>query len=277
MHNLKDSRQGWKHLYKLANKDNDSKKVALIRGYSWIEHALTAIGYSKNHGSIAQRLLIAKNNGIIESRLTEGMLRLAIKSRHAVAHADRIDPGVNCVKIMSIYEKIWESLKNNFVNITNAKKIANEIANKTGILSVSIYGSLSRVKVKPNDIDMLILDNGIYSDQIKDTLINYNDPVKRTLFCKNILNLQINEEIIKCRWLDISIINGIKLGVEKKYTDKIVSNQPDPYYFFNICEDLLDYNKINDEFNLSNISFFKELRQVKRDFYRILLQNPFNE
>lgn len=267
---------GWESLYQLAKEDSDLRKIAIIRGYSWVDHAFNASGVRLMNISIAKKILIAKGKGLLDSTLTEDVLRTAIQARFFL-HEGRIPDNDQCAFVINVFHEIWLSLKKQIVNYDVAKKIAEEILTKRNISSVAIYGSLARANTSPGDIDFLIFDDGTYSEDNREGPSSeraYQDAEERTASACKLLKLSRFEyhEIVKCGWVDITIVNRLQLGVDQKYTQDIISHQPDPYFFFNISVDLLDYSDIEKQFIPSKNPFFQELRRVKTEYLNLI--NP---
>src|ERR1044072_7489215 len=224
----KVNQNGWTYLYSLSKGNDDARKMALIRGYAWIEHALHASGLKNVKGRTAKKLLIAREKGLLNPNITEDVLRVAIETRHKATHEDTVPEAGRCFYCVSVFERIWKSLKDTFVSFETANKIAEEILSKDGVHGVSIYGSLARPATTPNDIDFLVFDNGRFSEQEQeqdDT--SYESSIKRTTHAWHILELDKYpyQAIVKCRWLDITIINEVKLGNDSRYTQDLIGHQ----------------------------------------------------
>lgn len=258
------NRKGWDHLIELAQSDKrESRQIALIRAYSWLEHALNASGFRRENKSIAKLLIDAYNQGYGPSTLKYDQIRNAIQTRHIATHKDAVPSAVACVRAVKAFSSMWQSLCYNYVTLINAAKIAQTILNKRDILSVSLFGSLSRGN-KANDIDLLVLDNGKYSTKIKFFDTSYPDMAKLTRRAVKLLSLPEfpYSHIVQCRWLDILLLDGTRFGKDKEYTKTVTSHHIDPYFFVNIAKDLMDFDLHTCDFVDTKIPVFIGLRHM---------------
>jgi hypothetical protein len=157
-------RQGWEYLAERAVASNrDSRKIAVLRAYSWGEHALKASGLRKQRGiRTANLLLQAYFARMLNAELTEHAIRSAILIRHEAAHEDTI-PGIDaCGHAVAALSIAWHDLRSQYVTLKRAESIAAQITSIDGVRHVLLYGSLARSHPQPGDIDLLIMDDGRY-------------------------------------------------------------------------------------------------------------------
>jgi len=264
LNHLASSRQGWSYLISLAeNSNRDLRQVSLIRAYSWVEHALSALGLKRGRSPVARLLFKALNNGYFPSSLKYHNVQKAINTRHKAAHIDTVPDPKNCIEAVNILSEIWNHCRKNFVNIETAKRLSKELLQQEGVLKVFIFGSLARSHYYPNDIDFLIYDDGRFSKKIEPKFRQYLDRAKLTRNVLKLMNLLIHPyvHIANCRWMDISIVNGILFGKDNEYTRSISSCQSDPYFFLNIAQDIKEFHI--DKFQKADEDIFNLLREIK--------------
>ena len=277
-------RKGWPYLIKQAQSDNrELRQVSLIRSYSWVEHALGASGFRRDKKPICVILYEAYKINSKLKTLPSCDLRDAIKTRNLATHMDDVPSPNVCLRAVKVFGFIWDVLNEHYVNVSNAAEIAQAILRKKNVLSVSLFGSLSRslngkYKERANDIDFLVLDNGEYSEKIDLSSSKYLDTSKITRKASKLLTLPNFpfDHIINCRWLDIVILDGTKFGKDLTYTYKIASCQPDPYFFLNIAQDTHDFDLNTSRFVDTNIPVFLKLRKVADNLREIGFLEPFD-
>ena len=266
-------KDGWEYLINLSSSLNrDERQISLIRSYSWIEHALGASGIKRDKKPISSLLHQAFDQNLLSNKMTTHQLSLdkikaAIKTRHEAAHIDEVPSANKCKYAVETLRDTWIALKNNYVTLNNASYLAKIIMEKEGILSVNLYGSLSRRSKYPNDIDLLIFDDGRYSKNFQEEDLSYKDRImitRKTLNLMNLLGSPINH-VVNCRWLDVMILNGGLFGADHNYTSKIMSHQPDPYFFLNISSDIIQYNFAENCFISTQIGIFQKLQEIKNN------------
>lgn len=259
--------RGWPYLLHCASEsDRDLRKISLVRGYAWVEHALEASGLSKQGGgSVAKRLLAAQRTGNLGPSLREAEIREAISLRHRAAHEDTIPAQSDCEKAIRTLAGVWIYLREAFVVLAKACDVATRFLTIHGILEVCLYGSLSRRATAPRDIDLLVFDDGSYSDEIAGgTLAAYIDRAAMTRRVLEALSLResVLDQAAKCRWMDIMLLNKKRFMDEIPYRKHMASVQPDPYFFLNISSDVLEYSLESQSFREPQMPVFEELRRV---------------
>lgn len=265
-------RKGWTHLYELAQaNERELRQISLIRAYSWVEHALGAVGLRRGRDPVSKLLYQAYEREYFSVGLRIEAVRKAIQTRHLAAHMDTVPKLEDCLEAVKVLCDVWECLRNHYVTISNAATIAQKIFSKEGILSVSIFGSLARGESEPKDIDLLVLDDGRYSDNVDPLDHQYLDTAKLTRTALKLLDLLHFPfpHVINCRWFDIIILNGTLFGKDLEYTRSIAKYQPDPYFFLNIAQDIRDYDLHANCFIDTNIFVFLELRNVGHTLRKI--------
>jgi predicted nucleotidyltransferase len=264
---IASKREGWPYLIKLSESTKrELRQVSLIRSYSWVEHALGASGYKREKKAVSNLIYSAYKDGFSFSSLRYDDIRDAIRTRHLAAHMDSVPSEDTCKTAIEVFKYIWESLKENYVTINNASEIARSILSKKGVNLVSLFGSLSRKiyssYVEPNDIDLLVFDDGTYSSEIDINDRKYLDSIKLTRIACELLELHQLKYVVNCRWLDIVIIDGTKFGNDMSYTREMARCQPDRHFFLNISMDIMDFYTNNKVFSDTNIIIFKKLRHI---------------
>lgn len=258
-------RRGWSHLEEMAGKqERELRQVSLIRAYSWIEHALGAAGLRRGRDPVSKLLFQAFEKKLLSYSLTSETIRKAVQTRHAAAHMDTVPDTKTSSEAIRVLKDIWESLRKHYVTLATAAEIARLIQSRDGILSVSLFGSLARNSCDPNDIDLLVFDDGRYSDKIDPTDRQYLDTGKLTRTAMKLLRMMDFPfpHVLNCRWLDIVIIDGTLFGKNITYTRNISTHQPDPYFFLNISKDLRDYDFARNKFIDTSKVPFLELRTI---------------
>ena len=260
-------RKGWLHLLQLArDNEHEFRQVSLIRAYSWVEHALSASGLPRERRPVSMLLYQAYEQGLLSTAPTIESIRRAINTRHLAAHMDTVPPSEECVEAVNVLHETWKCLRTSYVTLSNSAKIARRISSKEGILSVSIYGSIARGGSMPNDIDLLVLDDGRFSSKINPLDHKYLDTSRLTRICLGLLDLYSFPlaDAVNCRWLDAIIIDGTRFGKDLEYTQTLVEYQPDPYFFLNIAQDIQEYDPHSGHFINTGIGVLLRLREIAR-------------
>jgi len=258
-------RKGWKYLLELAESDSrDDRQVALIRAYSWVEHALGASGLHRRKEPVASLLLKAHREGLLPATLSIDTMRKAVNTRHLAAHMDTVPGPTECHEAVEALCDTWHSLKRSYVTASNAVEAARMIMSVVGVLSISLYGSLARNSPQPNDIDLLVFDDGRYSHSVNRSDLAYPDRVRLTRTSLRLLGLHQSplEHVVNCRWIDIMLINGTLFGADGGHTRMVAKCQPDPYFFLNIAPDVRDYSMNGNCFVDTRVELFLKLREV---------------
>jgi predicted nucleotidyltransferase len=260
---------GWRNIEQRASaSERISRRDAVIQAYAWTETALQASGLTK--GSVAKRLLLAQQKGMLRTSLTEGVVRNAIRVRHDAAH-DRTLPGSDqCKKAVDCWLSAWNDLRMAYVTVERARNIASQITCIDGIIRVFLFGSLARSVRNPGDIDLLVFDNGACSDVIEaDSEFGYKDTQRITQKAIDLLGLADTtlDEAARCRWLDLLILNGELFGSNLDYTRRVSRRQPDPYFFLNMSKDILEYS--GSSFANTTFPTFIELRRIAEDLDKL--------
>lgn len=265
---------GWRHLVAGASSDDKEKRmVSLIRAYAWVEHALDAAQASGPRKPIARRVLRTFNDSTLSGGLSKETVRNAIGIRHSATHEDAVPSSSACVKAVETFRDIWHALSRHFVNIGTAVSIGTNIHRQHGILSVCLYGSLAREASEPNDIDLLVLDNGVYSselgfDKYEEGTFNSVKATKDAMLLLGILSKKL-VCCAECRWLDIIVMNGHLFGYDFEYTTDIRKAQPDPWFFVNISRDLREFDPTARSFMHTSRFPFEQLRRSRADLERL--------
>lgn len=267
-------RKGWPYLLERASSsDSDYRKLAVVRAYSWVEHALEASGLGrKTRRSVAERLLIAYGQGSLRPELTSDVLREAIRVRHAAAHEDSVPSASGCAEGVAALSSAWTDLRRAYVTLQRALDLASRIAVVDGVLQVLLFGSLARGTSHPADIDLLALDDGRYSAEIEaDESLDYHDTTRITKHAFRSLGLRdaTLKHATMCRWIDLLVFDGNRLGADRDYTRRISSRQSDPNFFLNISRDVRQYTAHPRRFGTTTWPVFVSLRQVSADLERL--------
>ena len=265
---------GWRHLVEAAGSaDKESRLVALIRAYAWVEHALDAAEASGPRRPIARRILRTFDTATLSRGLSEGAVRRAISIRHAGSHEDTVPTGPVCMDAVTTLRDVWHALSRHFVNIETAAALARDTFNREGILAVCLYGSLARAAPEPNDIDFLVLDDGRYSSEID--LGQYDEgtfsavrTTREALEMLGVLSPKL-QRCTECRWLDLSVIDGKLFGADASYTSKLRMAQPDPWFYVNISRDLKEFDLRSAGFKPADRFPFRELKLSQADLARL--------
>ena len=268
------NRKGWPYLIERASSsDRDTRQSAVIRAYSWLEHALEASGLSaKSRKSIADRLLMASERGSLDSGLSLQVLREAIRVRHVAAHGDSVPSSAVCTSAVASLSTAWSDLRRTYVTVGQALNLAAGIASAGGVSNVLLFGSLARSSTDPGDIDLLALDDGRYSSELeaKDSA-GYQDATRITEHAIHALGLRDSTlaHASKCRWVDLHIFNGDRLGIDRAYTAEISMRQSDPNFFLNISRDALEHARNPERFERTKVPVFVSLRLVSSSLARL--------
>lgn len=257
---------GWKHLCEMSvSVSRELRQIALIRGYAWVEHALEAADVPGPPRPIAARILRMFNNPLFNIGLNPEVVRYAIDARHKATHQDTVPDPKICEEAISTFENLWHALGRSFVKMEKAIELAHEIQKDASVLCVCMYGSMARGDHDPNDIDLLILDDGTYTvdlpGQYIDGDINIVEGTWKALKNFNLRKRKLMQAA-KCRWLDIIMINGSRFGYDEIYTKAIQSCQSDPWFFVNISKDLLEYDPNGRSFKEASIYPFDDIRGI---------------
>lgn len=235
-----------------------------------MEHALEASGIRPGSGrdrrSTAGRIRRALRDGLLGPPVTEADIRAAISTRHDATHGDHVPQPSATKAAVSVLREVWEGLRRSYVCVERAQEIAVDLAACDGVDVVALYGSLARGETEANDIDLLVIDDGRHSKDVTAADISYAD--RRALTKKVLEHLGLLsgmlEQVVLCRWLDLLLLDGTKLGQDRGYTDEMAGNQPDPYFFLNIAQDLRQFGRHQDCFVDLDIAYFRELQQIAR-------------
>jgi hypothetical protein len=248
--------RGWDYLLKLArHPDPDQRMIALVRGFAWLENALAAAGLWSGKGPSAPKLYKAAPElfpGLTEKDLTS--LRRDIRLRHQTAHLDEVPGSATCTQAVQQYMNVWALLRNRVVNVDRALDVADRIIRCPHILALYLYGSMARREGQPKDIDLLICDDGRYSDDLLDSDLEYQegdvDRGKRTKRVLEALGLAEKKLLAMAasRWLDILVLDLSRFGAEIEYTLAVRDRQRDPFFFENIAADLRRLRPAEREF-----------------------------
>lgn len=268
-----ESRKGWPYLLERASRsDRDARKIAVVRAYSWVEHALEASGLGRKslrrksrRCSVAERLLIAHSQGSLRPELTSDVLREAIRVRHEAAHKDTIPSDNVCSEAVVVLRNAWSDLRRAYVTFQHALDLASRIAAVDGVLHVLLFGSLARGDADPGDIDLLALDDGRYSAEIEaDESFDYQDTTHIAKHAFRLLHLR--DATLKhaaiCRWIDLLVFNGKLLGTDAEYTRDISARQSDSHFFLNIARDVRQYLAYPRRFEAATVPVFVSLQQI---------------
>jgi hypothetical protein len=118
-------------------------------------------------------------------------IRAAIRIRRDATHKDSVPSPDHCAEGVDTFSHIWHALSRHFVNLESAVSLGEAILARNRVEAVCLYGSLARGSDDPNDIDLLVLDDGTYTSDT--TLGMYADdgfrPVETTAEALAALNL----------------------------------------------------------------------------------------
>jgi hypothetical protein len=265
---------GWLYLLDAAVSQNaDARRIALIRAYAWVEHALDAADVAGPRKPIARRILNTFDQPHLSQGLSEDTVRSAISARNAVSHDDAPPDRAACLSAVKTLRDIWHALSRHFVTERTALDLAKAISRCRNVLSVCLYGSFARGTAEPNYLDFLLLDDGTYSETID--LGHYDDGsfdavriTKEVLAALKVSTPKL-ERCAECRWLDVGILDGHLFGVDGDYTIKVRRAQPDPWFFLNISRDIKEFAPPLDRFARISRSPFKELKTLGTELERI--------
>ncbi len=240
-------RAGWEHLLDMSISDKkESRLVALIRGYAWVESALDAAGALGPRRPIAARILKALTDPNLIRDIDEEKVRQAVNIRHRATHQDDVPDQHNAREAVKIFRDIWHALSRHFVNLDSAVEIGSMFINKPNVDAVALYGSLAYEGEEPNDIDLIVIDDGRYSEYVHPSPYSKGNfsMLRTTLKVLNLVGVDSPKlkQCARCRWLDILIIDGDLFGKDPAYTTEMCEAQPDKWFFLNIARHLKELN-----------------------------------
>lgn len=257
------NRRGWQYLEdKAASRQRDDRHLALVRAYAWLEHALRALGYTRAQGRTAELVKEAHRQGLFKlpSYLGYGnafeLINRSIKIRHIATHVDTVPGSSECKTAVRVFGDIWRGLRKHFVTLDRAQAVARVLLNIRHIQSIALYGSLARNAPEPGDIDLLLFDDGFYSEAIakggetadddeedlEDDLEldvdpgEYEEPGVRTKLILQKLGItdgsrqQAFFDAACCRWLDVLLLDGSRFGADVAYTLETKTRQSDAFF-----------------------------------------------
>lgn len=272
----KDKTESWAALIELsAHREKQERQSALKITFTWLGQALNACLIGSTDMPTFERLELVRTKfkGKEELRLpSRKAIRLALDTIGQAKHLHDVPDQDNCIKAVSVVREIWRTLRRSFVSSQTAQKICENIIKKDPNLRVSIFGSLARNSLTPNDIDIIVFDDGSYSsvlDASKDK--GAFSVKKRGRSAIKILGLDTLQyrELVSCGWLDILLFNGKRFGLDYEYTNFIMSKQRDPYFFLNIAPEIKDYDSQSNRFMDSNINFIEKLKEINQYLRRL--------
>lgn len=265
---IRSADSGWEYLLEIAGSSNrDQRQISLVRSYSWVEHALEACGLRRDNKirTISQLLHSAQDKSLLPSEILLSKVKEAIDIRHKAAHVDSVPSSDQCILVVETLRDIWFALRKSQLTWPNATNIAHRISELPGIHSVNLYGSLARKETEPQDFDLLVFDDGRYSCQLDIADMAYLDRVKitnKSLELLGFIGVPIMYNLVKCRWIDLTILDGNLFGKNSEYTTEIASCQPDKYFFLNIASDIMQYDNYLNTFVVSDMDIFIRLRSI---------------
>jgi len=236
-------REEWNHIRRKSNSEDKFDRVAsLAFAVASLEVALVASGVDKQHNEGILRRLI-RGGLLTDTNLpSEDTIKTAIEARNLAVHQTVIPEKSECQTYVNTLYTIWSSLRRRFVNQENAATIAAELYESHNVLDVYMYGSLARGKPDPNDMDLLVFDDGEVSYLSSEYgLFAGLSIVEAILELAGILN-EKNRAAINSGWFDCIVINGNLFGNNIEYTRSVARIQPDPLFLLNISEGLLEYD-----------------------------------
>jgi hypothetical protein len=243
-------RRGWKYLEeKAASRQPDDRRVALVRGYAWLEHALAAVGLTRSQGSTRERIKQAHNKGyfklpayLIDNEVADPLTLIArsIQVRHAMSHVDTVPRASECRLAVRVYGDVWQGLRRQFVTLPRARNIALTLLGLEHVKTVAIYGSAARGKDDPGRRTSEVLKSLSLSD--------------RTMHASLL-------QAASCRWLDLLLLDGTRFGLDVKYTLEVRDHQADHFFFDNLSHDVRVFQLASGDFDGPPIPFFAVIRK----------------
>lgn len=265
---------GWQHLFDAASASSrEMRQLSLIRGYAWVEHALDAADAPGPPRPIANRVLRTLSMGGLGAGLDERKVRAAISARHRASHQDKVPEVSECSDAVKTFRDIWHALSRQFVNMRTAIELGSDLLKRDNVETVCLYGSLARAQPEPNDIDLLVLDNGAYSSLTSPGKYSEGtfDAVRMTTEALHLLDCERPKLLrcVECKWLDILLIDGVRFGSDLEYTTGIRLLQPDPWFFLNLSRDIKELDPVRGVFMELKRPPFAGLRRVHADLQKL--------
>jgi predicted nucleotidyltransferase len=255
----------WKWIHQQALSSNEFERVgALATAAGTLEVAFTAVGLDFSQrgqaGPAAQDAEWPAAN----------QLEAALVARHRGVHNLTIPTPDQCMTHIGVLYQAWRALRRQFVTKANAAQIAAEFLARRDISDVMLFGSLARGYPNPADIDLLILDNG----ELSSPWSEYGTLEVASLLEAACLSTKRNRAAERLRWLDLVIVNGDLFGTNPAYTGTVLRRQRDPFFFLNLADGVLAYNRSTGLWVNSARQIFERLAALRTQLEEVGLVRP---
>lgn len=271
-------RSRWQRLLQMAQSHWEFERHgAVISAQIMVEHALDAAGIrqTKEHASVRDRILkqaVPASPCPHYASSWEADVAYAISMRNRLAHEDFVFSTTDCVKAVSIYFAVWGELRKRFVTLTTFETLSKEILLDSHVDAVYLFGSLARLQQEamprsaPNDVDVLVLDDGHYSRQVLPLYqIGAAASGNRTLEFLKLAQIRRKDFVraAACGLLDIVCFDGRRLGNDPHYVTEVARVQSDSLFLLKIAADLRRYSPDDGASAHADREPFPTLRDIR--------------
>lgn len=201
--------QRWADIRKLSRSNDEFDRTsALAHSVACLEIGLAALGVLPERGrGVQSRLANASRRLGLRDLPTSSETKGAFAARNSAVHEHRVPSREACQKHITTFQKIWHSLRYQFVNREHATRLAESILETTGISHVFLFGSLAlRSRGYSHDIDLLLFDDGEFS------AFGAGYGGFELAMLEEHLGDLVNQYAVRCGWLDLSSSMGRDLA-----------------------------------------------------------------
>lgn len=272
---MTDYDKNWENLFDRAESaDPFDRLAALTRSTFFLEIALIAIGTvvppqkmkGKKFPSLMQ--LLTSSRLVDEITITSiDDIKEAIFARNAAVHKGRVPSPHKCVEKVKVLYDAWDWMRREFVTQQTAANLAKKILMSDIFHNVFLFGSLSRDKWSPGDIDLLFFDNGEISYLGNNYAKERSVRNRKTLEKAGIPDTgtdKIFYAALDSDWIDIVVVHYKDFVNNPSYIRHIASTQ-DPYFLLNIADGIKKYDKSTDQWLDCDDLPFKKWKTIRNE------------
>jgi len=256
--------ENWEDIKGKAHSDDVFDRLAsLTRSVFFLELALIAIGTHHEKYEGVTRLL---NKSVLLKEFDAeriNNIRAAISARNKAVHQGEVSDPSTCYEMVGQLFSAWVWMRNRFVTLPTAADLADQILKSEFFHEVFLFGSLSRNKPFPGDMDLLLFDNGEIS-YIGDRYGELRYLLNRSTLELAGVNNPAYFAALDMDWIDIVVVHYKEFVNNPEYIRKVASAQP-PYFLLGISDGIQQYDKKTSKWLQCHSLPFKRWEAIRRE------------
>jgi hypothetical protein len=256
---MRNHDKNWENIRsKAESNDVFDRLAALTRSVFFLELALIATGPAELSfaGEIRTIQKAPRRQGVCRllqnSKLAKELdpsfinsIKNAIQARNIAVHQGKTPDPEDCAKMVDDLFSAWIWMRRQFVTRRTAADLAKNILKSDIFYKVFLFGSLSRNKPDPVDMDLLIFDNGEIS-YIGDRYGELRNLTNRAILEKAGIEDKAIFAALDSDWIDMVVVHYEHFVNDPDYIRNIASTQS-PFFLLNISDRIQVYDERGDK------------------------------